>query len=96
MVITNEPGFYKAGSFGIRIENILLVNKKTTDFLNFNCLTLIPYCRQLIMTDLLCNHHKTLIQDYNNVIMSTIMPILQSQQDNSAIEYLNDQLNIKF
>jgi Xaa-Pro aminopeptidase len=63
MVITNEPGFYKTGHFGIRVENIMAV-KKQNDFLAFDCLTLVPYCRQLIMPNLLSSDHKSLIKKY--------------------------------
>lgn len=46
MILTDEPGFYKEGSYGIRIENILKIEKceKYTGFLKFKCLTLVPYC----------------------------------------------------
>ena len=45
MIITNEPGYYKAGEYGIRIENILAVKQTANDkFLEFESLTLVPYC----------------------------------------------------
>ena len=45
MIITNEPGYYKAGEYGIRIENILAVKHAANDkFLEFESLTLVPYC----------------------------------------------------
>lgn len=52
MIITNEPGYYEEGLFGIRIENILVVEKllQTQDgsFFKFRPLTLVPYCARLI------------------------------------------------
>jgi Xaa-Pro aminopeptidase len=54
MVITNEPGFYKKDCYGIRIENIMQVEPSSNqDYLQFHCPTLIPYCAELIQTDLL-------------------------------------------
>ena len=49
MIITNEPGYYKANEYGIRIENILAVKQGNNEkFLEFESLTLVPYCSQLI------------------------------------------------
>ena len=49
MVITNEPGFYQAGEYGIRIENIMCVIRTPFDgFLGFESMTLLPYCKELI------------------------------------------------
>jgi len=44
MVITNEPGFYKTGEYGIRIENIVTVKESNEKFLAFENLTMVPYC----------------------------------------------------
>jgi Xaa-Pro aminopeptidase len=58
MIITNEPGYYKEGSYGIRIENILTVDKaKQLGYLKFRSLTLVPYCNNLIIKDLLEKKH---------------------------------------
>ena len=49
MIITNEPGFYKEKQYGIRIENVLHVTKSPLkDFLCFENMTLVPYCKELI------------------------------------------------
>lgn len=41
--MTDEPGFYKAGEYGIRIEDELLVVDAGDDFLGFENLTMCPY-----------------------------------------------------
>ena len=65
MIITNEPGFYKANEFGIRIENILTVKGSLNEkFLEFQNLTMVPYCAQLIQKSLLDRRHKEIISDY--------------------------------
>jgi Xaa-Pro aminopeptidase len=48
MVVTNEPGFYEAGKFGIRIENQLVVVKDKEGMHTFENMTLCPYDRALI------------------------------------------------
>lgn len=49
MIVTNEPGYYEEDKYGIRIENIMVVEKSTNEgFLKFRPLTLVPYCGRLI------------------------------------------------
>lgn len=48
MIVSNEPGYYKEGSFGIRIENLILCVKVNEHYLGFENLTLCPYDRNLI------------------------------------------------
>ena len=78
MIITNEPGFYKEGDYGIRIENILHVmhSKTHKDFYAFDNLTMMPYCRELIDPELLSARHLEEIREYYENIDSTIKPLL--------------------
>ena len=49
MVLSNEPGYYQTGDWGIRIENLIVVTPaKQTGFLEFETLTLCPLDRRLI------------------------------------------------
>ena len=64
-VISNEPGFYVDGSFGIRIENIIMVREAKTKhsfgdkpYLGFEHVTMVPYCRKLIDASLLTDAEK--------------------------------------
>ncbi|KAF4548174.1 Xaa-Pro aminopeptidase P-like protein [Elsinoe fawcettii] len=59
-VISNEPGYYEDGGFGIRIENIIMVKENKTEhqfgdkpFLGFEHVTMVPMCRKLIDTSIL-------------------------------------------
>ncbi len=55
MCVSNEPGFYKDGEYGIRIENVIMVvnHPRFPDRLKFDNLTYCPYERNLIDKDLL-------------------------------------------
>lgn len=74
-VISNEPGFYEDGSFGIRIENIIMVKEVQTKhkfgdkpFLGFEHVTMVPYCRKLIDPELLTADEKEWLNEYNKDI----------------------------
>ena len=60
MIISNEPGYYEDNAFGVRIENLVLVEAKDTEFkfggktfLGFQSLTLVPMDSKLIDIELL-------------------------------------------
>ena len=59
MIVSNEPGFYKTGSYGIRIENLVLVTPEQTPkngdrpMMGFDTLTMVPLDFSLIDFDLL-------------------------------------------
>ena len=52
MIVSNEPGYYKKGHYGIRIENLVYI-KKISKKLNFENLTLVPIEKDLINFNLL-------------------------------------------
>ncbi|KAM3162605.1 putative Xaa-Pro aminopeptidase [Lachancea thermotolerans] len=84
-IITNEPGFYKDGEYGIRIENDMLVQKAEGlkfgehEFLKFENITLVPYCRKLIDKKLLTHEEKAQINSYYKRIWHTVVPFIQPQ-----------------
>ena len=70
MLVTNEPGYYNAGAYGIRIESVLLVvpmpkNGEGT-FLRFKTLTLVPIDHRLIDMSLLTEQEISWINDYHS------------------------------
>lgn len=74
MTVTNEPGFYQNGEFGIRIENIMFVKRIATPFsfaskkyLGFEHITCVPIQTSLIKPELLVDAEKKWINDYNQV-----------------------------
>ena len=67
MIVSNEPGYYEAGAFGIRIENLLLV-REDPDFpemLSFETLTFAPIDRRLIDTALLTAAERDWLNAYH-------------------------------
>jgi len=76
-VISNEPGYYEDGSFGIRIENIIMVKEVETKhqfgdkpYLGFEHVTMVPYCRKLIDESLLTRREKHWLNEYHADIFS--------------------------
>lgn len=84
-IISNEPGYYKDGAFGVRIENDMLVVESELPsfgkkkFLKFENITLVPYCRKLINVKLLTKQEKVQINEYYERIWRNIVPFLQPQ-----------------
>ncbi|KAG8347973.1 Creatinase Prolidase N terminal domain [Trypanosoma vivax] len=93
MVVSNEPGFYKAGSFGIRIENLELVVSAPTKyspdgFLKFETLTMVPLCRELINTAALTPEERRAVDEYHQTVREKLTPHLRRCRDNRALAYL--------
>lgn len=85
MFITDEPGLYRTGKWGIRIENMLAVKKaETTDFgqfMSFETLTLCPYDRKLIETSLLTNEEKKWLNDYHRQVRQKLTNFLNVEEN---------------
>jgi Xaa-Pro aminopeptidase len=68
MILSNEPGYYKEGHFGIRIENLVLVVEQPNGFLGFETLTLAPLDNTLIMQGLLTDFERDWVHDYQEMV----------------------------
>lgn len=83
MTVTNEPGLYRAGQHGIRIENVELVVPFTrTDFgsfLQFEALTLCPIDTAAIRTELMTPDELTWLNDYHRRVYKTLSPLLDEE-----------------
>tara|TARA_Y100001970_G_scaffold130975_1_gene161574 strand:- start:13859 stop:15553 length:1695 start_codon:yes stop_codon:yes gene_type:complete len=79
MILSNEPGHYKKGSYGIRIENLLYVNKKNSK-LFFENLTFVPIEKDLINTDLLTDLEKNYLFKYHLNVYSKIAKFLKQNE----------------
>ncbi len=79
MILSNEPGYYKKGKFGIRIENLVYVNKFKKK-LFFKNLTLAPIEKDLINFKLLNRKEKNYLLNYNLEVYSKISPFLNRKE----------------
>ena len=79
MIISNEPGYYKKGHYGIRIENLVYI-KKISKKLNFENLTLVPIEKDLINFNLLTNKEKNYLFLYHLNVYSKISKFLNNKE----------------
>lgn len=81
MIISNEPGYYLSGQYGIRLENLLLVTSASFDnFLQFEPLTLVPFDLNLIATENLSQIEKEWLNQYHQKVYKTINPYLNPEE----------------
>lgn len=83
MILSNEPGYYAAGAYGIRIENLVLVEPRSIadgerPMLGFETLTLAPYDRRLICPDLLDPGERAWIDAYHARVREVLSPDLDA------------------
>lgn len=83
MVMSNEPGFYREGEYGIRTENMMVcVEREKTEFgqfLGFDTLTLCPIDTTLLEMDLLTAEEKEWLNAYHKKVKDEIGPLLKHQ-----------------
>ncbi len=89
MILSNEPGYYKAGEYGIRIENLILVEPREIagaegEYLGFENLTWAPIDRTLVDTSLLTPQELDWWNDYH----ARVEAILAPQLDGEALAWL--------
>ncbi|KIJ88858.1 aminopeptidase P family protein [Rickettsia asembonensis] len=89
MILSNEPGFYISGKYGIRIENLMYV-KENSGWLEFETLSLVPYASKLIDTKLLNIDEINYIKEYYNKIRAKIYDLLSTQARN----WFNNEINL--
>ena len=84
MVTSNEPGFYKSGAYGIRIENLVLTIKIAENefgtFYGFETLTLFPIDTQMIAFDQLTKSEVTWLNNYHKKVYKTVSPALNTKE----------------
>ncbi|MDM8009656.1 MAG: aminopeptidase P family protein [Parasphingorhabdus sp.] len=92
MILSNEPGYYKAGEFGIRIENLFLVEEREIEggeqtMLGFETLTFAPLERKLIDVAMLSPNQRQWVDDYHAKVRALIAPQLEGDD----LEWLEAQ-----
>ena len=89
MILSNEPGYYKTGEYGIRIENLVLVEERAIaggekPMLGFETLTFAPIDRNAIATDLLDAGERAWVDAYHAQVLAVVGP----QLDGEALAWL--------
>jgi len=74
MILSNEPGYYQPGEFGIRQENLVHVITVCDDFLGFENLTFVPFDKRLIDTSLLSKTQLDALNSYHKEVLEKISP----------------------
>ena len=92
MILSNEPGYYKTGAYGIRIENLLLVEERTIEgaegeYMGFETLTLAPIERRLVELSLLTEAERAWWNDYHARVRDVVAP----QLTGTALAWLEEQ-----
>jgi Xaa-Pro aminopeptidase len=83
MIVSDEPGFYQPGAYGIRLENLLLVQPASfpegkKPFLRFETLTLAPFDRRLIDPAMLDREERRWVDGYHARVLEEVGPALDT------------------
>lgn len=91
MIVSNEPGYYREGAFGIRLENLIVVQQAAPlpgqddrPWLDFETLTFVPFCRALIDADALSADERDWLNAYHAQTLAKIGP----RVDGAALTWL--------
>jgi Xaa-Pro aminopeptidase len=83
MIVSNEPGYYKTGAYGIRIETLQVVTPAAAiaggerPMLGFETLTLAPIDRRLVAIDLLTDEERQQLDAYHARVLTKIGPLVE-------------------
>ncbi len=90
MVTSNEPGVYKAGSHGIRTENLTLVCKDKEgmfgEYFKFETITLCPICKKGIIKEMLTAEEVKWFNDYHQTVYKKLSPSLNEKEKKWLLE----------
>jgi Xaa-Pro aminopeptidase len=82
MIISNEPGYYRSGAYGIRIENLVIVEPRPKpvgaerELLGFETITLAPVDRRLIEPELLDPAERAWLDDYHARVRADLIDLV--------------------
>ena len=79
MIVSNEPGYYEQGKFGIRIENLVTV-KKNSSSLRFENLTMAPIDKNLIKKTLLNKKEISWLNDYHSTVFKSLKKFMNGTE----------------
>jgi Xaa-Pro aminopeptidase len=92
MILSNEPGYYAPGAYGIRTENLVLVESRgkpeggERELLGFRTLTLCPIDRRLVVPALLTPEERWWVDAYHARVFEELAPLLEDPADRAWLE----------
>lgn len=86
MIVSNEPGYYLAGEYGIRIENLVMVQQKAEGFLGFEALTLCPIDKKLMDLSLMSKEEIAWVNNYHAHVYDTLAEAMNKKE----LKWLNE------
>ncbi|MCA1444476.1 aminopeptidase P family protein [Ensifer sp. IC4062] len=92
MILSNEPGYYRPGAFGIRIENLVVVREASDieggdlPMLGFDTLTYCPIDRRLVLPSLLTDEELAWLNAYHAETREKLMPLIASDETRRWLE----------
>ena len=86
MIISNEPGFYKEGEYGIRVENLVVVVPAENGMFKFETITMVPIDRNLIDLSLMEPEEIRWVNDYHAQVRKNIAPLVDAHTASWLIE----------
>ncbi|KAL7673252.1 hypothetical protein ACOME3_008120 [Neoechinorhynchus agilis] len=98
--LSDEPGYYEGGNFGIRIENLLLCveapghNKAGSgmpEYLGFEFLTLVPIQKKLIVKEMLSDEEKDSLNNYHSMVRKIVGEELKKQGKLEVLAWLEKE-----
>ena len=96
MVLSDEPGYYEDGKFGIRLETLVKVVRTETKFrmpsksvfLTFEPLTVVPIQKKMIVPGLMTREEVEWLNTYHQLCRDRVAPILKSMARTEALDWL--------
>ena len=79
MIMSNEPGVYIEGGFGVRIENLVLFKEDEEGFIVNEPITCVPYERSAIKKELLTDEQLRYVNEYHKWVRETLTPLLDGE-----------------
>ncbi len=96
MILSNEPGYYRPGAFGIRIENLVYVRELEPveggdmPMMSFETLTYVPIDKYLVVTDLLTDEELRWLDDYHAKTREELMPLVHDAKARAWLERVTE------
>lgn len=87
MIMSNEPGLYMEGHFGIRLENAILCKNLNNGFYGFETISYMPFERNLVNLDMITDSEKIWLNNYYKVGQELILRYITDRELVSFIEY---------